>query len=628
MKSVLKELSQSCCRWADAIVSADVSSNHPFRDFKNIQTYWPGLNVFPIPEYSSHFDCELPSQLSVSSWLDRKSSRVWSANILDHKNGTTSELLVFVKNCHLLDPVGILKGEYCIPKCPVLPNYNKCWIKTYEKIQSRDNQAYIDCLAYFLLSRLRETDITPHCIYFYGARVGLAGEYEYKITDQFDSLRNENWFWNSLQKEQGRLELNTDDLDSYGFLIKNPHLNNNGQYKSEFDQIEDIHLDGSDNSHDCEQVLENVDCECISEIGGDAIVLKINKRNNSEQSSYISDDEDCGEDGDENCDENCDENGGEEDGEDGDEDCDEDGGEEDGEDEEEIEITLVSQNIPVISILQENNEGVMDDFLDADEIDGIVIDTPEWDNLWLAWIFQVVACLSVLQKALLFTHNDLHTNNLVWRKTEHRFLYYRSKDGRTWKVPTYGRIFSIIDFGRSIFTFNDEIFISDDHWPGNYAGEQYNFGPFFNPEKPEICPNPSFDLSRLAISLLDGLFEEIPPPKTISKSKTNRLKKQNIPIESTKILSKESGWEVPETESKLFNLLWSWTVDCDGKTIYVNKDYTERFPGFDLYKKIAVSIKNAIPREQINRDEFKQFLIKSNERIPINTRIYSIDCSE
>jgi hypothetical protein len=611
MKSVLRELSQGSCRWAGTDWVADISENNPFRDFKNVQTYWPGLNIFQIPEYSSYFDCELPSQFSVSRWLNRVDSRVWNAIILDNKTGTTKEHQVFVKNCHLLDPVGILKGELCIPKCPVLPNYNKCWIKTYDKIQSRDNQAYIDCLAYFLLSRLRETDITPHCIYFYGARVGLAGEYEYKITDQFDSLRNENWFWSSLQKDGGRLAISTDDLDNYGFLLKNPHSLNNSGLKTEFDQIEEIGLDASEiiyNSSD--GILQTFDFSLVSEAKvANCDILNINRRDNSEQSSFIGDaaaDEDAEEDADEDAEEDADEDAAED----------------------EIEITLISKDIPVISILQEKNEGVMDDFLDMDEIDGIVIDTPEWDNLWLAWIFQVVACLSVLQKAFLFTHNDLHSNNLVWRTTEQKYLYYRSKDGRTWKVPTYGRIFSIIDFGRSIFTFKDEIFISDDHWPGNYAGDQYNFGPFFNPEKPEICPNPSFDLSRLAISLLDGLFDEIPPPKTLSKSKIKRMKKQHTPIQPSKILSKESGWEVLETESELFNLLWSWTVDSDGKTIYVNKDYTERFPGFDLYKKISSSIKNAIPREQLNRNEFKQFLMKPNEKLASSVRVYSVDCSD
>ena len=54
-----------------------------------------------------------------------------------------------------------------------------------------------------------------------------------------------------------------------------------------------------------------------------------------------------------------------------------------------------------------------------------------------------------------FTHNDLHTNNIVYVSTEKKYLYYRY-DNKHYKVPTYGRIYKIIDFGRAIYKFKNK----------------------------------------------------------------------------------------------------------------------------------------------------------------------------
>ena len=221
-----------------------------------------------------------------------------------------------------------------------------------------------------------------------------------------------------------------------------------------------------------------------------------------------------------------------------------------------IDICLEIPNMPVILIYQEAQDGVMDTLLDEDEIDGYERGSQEWESRWIAWLFQVIAALTFLQSSIHFTHNDLHSNNILWRTTEKKFLYYKAKDGTVWKVPTFGKIFSIIDFGRSIFKLGKHQWISDDHWPDQEAGDQYNFGPFFDNSKPKNLPNPSFDLCRLAVSLIDGLFDEKPPKK---KGKY------------ASIMSEEPGWKMYETTSPLFNLLWNWTVNSQGETIYEDK---------------------------------------------------------
>ena len=182
----------------------------------------------------------------------------------------------------------------------------------------------------------------------------------------------------------------------------------------------------------------------------------------------------------------------------------------------------------------------MDTLMDQDEIDGFEAGSYEWEQRWIAWLFQVISVLTFLQSTLHFTHNDLHSNNILWRATDKQYLYYSTKDGSMWRVPTYGKIFSIIDFGRAIFRLGKRNFISDDHWPNQDASDQYNFGPFYDPKLPQVKPNMSFDLCRLSVGLLDGLFDETPP-----KGKGKKL------------MSKDGAWKVYETKSELFNLLWS-----------------------------------------------------------------------
>ena len=59
-------------------------------------------------------------------------------------------------------------------------------------------------------------------------------------------------------------------------------------------------------------------------------------------------------------------------------------------------------------------------------------------------------------KAFQFTHNDLHTNNVMYTETDEEYIYYVYKS-KYYKVPTFGKIFKIIDFGRAIYRFQGHI---------------------------------------------------------------------------------------------------------------------------------------------------------------------------
>jgi hypothetical protein len=208
----------------------------------------------------------------------------------------------------------------------------------------------------------------------------------------------------------------------------------------------------------------------------------------------------------------------------------------------------------------------------------------------------VSAICSQLQNTLRLTHNDLHTCNILWRKTAEEFLYYKDSSGRHWKVPTHGYIFSIIDYGRAIFYLNNFCIVSSDYNDGHDAAGMYNFGPIEDPGLPRVLPNKSFDLSRLSCGLLRGLFPGNPESSPAGK-----------------VITKEGSWEVRETAYTVFNMLWTWVKTKSGANVLELESGEERYPGFQLYEQIASHVGDAIPEQQFGKPWFKPFLLKSSD---------------
>jgi hypothetical protein len=176
------------------------------------------------------------------------------------------------------------------------------------------------------------------------------------------------------------------------------------------------------------------------------------------------------------------------------------------------------------------------------------------------------------------------------------------------RVPTFGKIMKIIDFGRATYHLPDPagFFIPDAFFPGNDAATQYNCEPFYDPkEGPRIEPNPSFDLSRLAISLLETLYPERPDAAK--------------PI---KIMSKEGNKMYSETVSGVYNMLWEWLIDDSGQNILRLPSGKERYPDFDLYRAIAAEVHKAVPRLQIERAVYQQY--KYTEKVPVGVQVFDL----
>ena len=564
MKSILKTLQTEPCR------PHEINENEieTFSDYTHLQRYNPAVDLFTIPELENHKNLELPSKYKIDSWESLDCPKIW--NTVRSVNNELEKCKTFVKVIHLLNPIDMIKEKYICPEHPLIPQSENTWKKTLQKLHSHNNQAYVDTVANFVLSRFRELNLTPHCIFYYGSTTGISKSYQYNISNEYDSYRQCRWFWNGMKSHHARLTVTRCDTPGFDEIYRDITT-------CPFD--DEIELEPIDvEIVDIESDIESIDSYTFDNIEEDADNVKDIFEINSQITGKIVEKLDS--------DSECDEG---EEGDDSDSDVD-------------LDIFLEIPDMPVILIYQEAQEGVLDDLLDDTDGAG----SQSWETRWIAWLFQVVAALSFLQNAICFTHNDLHSNNIVWRKTEKRFLYYKAKDNTVWRVPTFGKIFSIIDFGRSIFRLGKHLWVSDDHWPDQDAGEQYNFGPFFDHTRPKIPPNQSFDLCRLSVSLIDGLFDK-PPPK----------KKGKVPI-----MSEEGSWKVYETNSPLYNLLWNWTVDKNGHTIYQDEHGNEKYEGFDLYIRIAHDVQNSVPKDQIHKPVFQQF--KWKQKVSQEETIYSI----
>ena len=197
-----------------------------------------------------------------------------------------------------------------------------------------------------------------------------------------------------------------------------------------------------------------------------------------------------------------------------------------------------------------------------------------------AWLAQVIFALAFAQRTFGFVHNDLHIMNVMYVPTDKEYYYY-GLGGKTYRVPTYGKLIKIIDFDRATFSVKlpkmkeSKFFISDQFHQEEEAGGQYNVEPFYNPIYPEVKPNQSFDLVRLATSMF---FDCFPHGPSDSEYRDNPL----------------------------YTMLMSWLTLPDGRSILFKDaaggDVSERYRGFQLYKAIARYCRDtAVPRKQIEK---------------------------
>uniref|UniRef100_A0A6C0AQE5 Protein kinase domain-containing protein n=1 Tax=viral metagenome TaxID=1070528 RepID=A0A6C0AQE5_9ZZZZ len=515
--------------------------------------------------------------------------KIYNCKLKNYENDKVKHKDVFFKLAPLLDPYKYLIGKYNIldPNLFNLPKIETINNNYHPKFMDTNNAAYVDGLFIFLTSKLLEKHNFIHGVDYYGSFLGIKNNFTLNVFDDIDYLNNSDFFnknKNSLFK-----------IDNYEHLFQNEtqklkpiNIQHDISAKSMlsiksfdneiFENIFEENANGLSNNVLVD--LENIVSDNILNNDDKTVTLRSSSTCSSRSShTSIEDDKEDDNEHDKEYDDEEDEDEEDEDEEDEDEeeedeeeedekDEDEEHDEDEDEEEEEETINVSIPKFPVQVICMENCENTFDD---------LILNSDLTKEEWYSAFMQIIMILITYQKAFNFTHNDLHTNNVMYIQTNKKFIYYCYKK-KHYKVPTFGRLFKIIDFGRSIYKFNGKIFCSDSFQIGGDAATQYNTEPYLNDKKPRLEPNYSFDLCRLACSIFDYLVDDIEEVKDLSKC-----------------------------DDPIKRLIVEWCLDDKGINMLYKNNGTDRYPDFKLYKMISRCVHNHTPQAQLDRPEFNAF---------------------
>ena len=515
-----------------------------FKDFSTVLEVQRAQNYIPI--YGRFF------ALNQTNWNNVTLDHKWTLASVAKGEGPhytctvsgeeTRTAQVFFKFSPLIDASKYLCGthkdyDYTLPSLEAAP---------HKKMADVNNAAYIDAFFYYLTSRSLHAGFA-HGLDFYGSYLGIKNGFRFNMEDDAQFILNSTFF-----------KSNKDKLFSANIEVSDEGMSCRNRGRLEMSDLADVDLGVEDLCSDLG--VEVLDAEVLDAKKVDAVEDALeevesledvapedeerpsrcssatsNTSRETEETETLEDDEDSSEGTFE-------------------------------------EVFATINQFPVQVIALE----ACDDTLDS------ILDKMKPEELASA-LMQVVLTLLFYQHAYQFTHNDLHTNNIMFVATDEPFLYYSYKD-TAYKVPTFGKIFKIIDFGRSIYTFNGNRYMSDSFSDEGDAATQYNTEPYFNEKKPRIDPNYSFDLCRLACSMVEVL---------------------------------------PDTEAfgPLNDLIEDWCSDDKGRNVVFKQNGAERYPNFKLYKMIARTVHAHTPESQLRKPIFQQYIVKKkklkNEKVMV-----------
>ena len=465
---------------------------------------------------------------------------------------------IFFKMAPLLDPFKYLIGKYDTndPNLLTLPDITSTETSVNPKYVDVNNSAYVDGLFLYVTNFLLHEHGFINGVDYYGSFLAIKNDFKLNIFDDIDFLNESSFF-----KKNRNILYKVDDFDNLFDIdnnsvalkpIKIQHNTSAGScislkslngelFENMFD---DNNMAASETtaSFDAMTVVELNDISCVNDIQITTL------RSNSSCSSTSSHTND----GDDDTEDNTEENNKE--------DSDTEWSDESSYTEEVIEATI--PKFPVQVICMENCENTFDDLILNNELS---------NDEWFSALMQIIMILITYQKTFSFTHNDLHTNNVMYNQTDRKFIYYLYGK-KYYKVPTFGRIFKVIDFGRSIYKVNGKVFCSDSFKIGGDAATQYNTEPFFNDKKARLDPNFSFDLCRLACSIYDYVIDD-----------------------------------AKQIKNPVHKVIYDWCLDDNGCNLLYKNNGVERYPEFKLYKMIARCVHNHTPQLQLDRPEFKKY---------------------
>jgi len=565
-------------------------SNTETLNMTNIQNYFPLYNQFFDLNSNNYNAINLNNSYRLETIVDKINYNKFLGTICDICNNVCSKN-IFIKFSPLIDPVKYMLGKYDnsynILELPKFYNTNHInnnsdYHKKYKKILDPNNSAYIDGFFSFLSSCLLNNYSFYNGLNYYGAFLGIKNNFKVNISEDLEFL-NESEHFHKHRNNLFTIEASEKMKNIFGktnkykksLLINTP---SNNEINIE-DIIEDLTEDLNTNlnitnlnkleepclenksliQQELELTYENLDIlDKLSTKSSNYNTSK-NETTNSESCSSRSSNT-------ESLDTNTTES-------------DESSSEESYSDE---EIFCSIDKFPVKIIVLECCENTLDSYISSKKIK---------DDEWESIILQILFTLITYQKVFHFTHNDLHTNNIVYVVTEKKYLYYKFNNSH-YKVPTFGKIYKIIDFGRAIYRFKNKLMCSDSYSQDGDAATQYNCEPYLNENKPRLDPNYSFDLCRLGCSLFDYFIDDL-----------EDIKKLKSPIKK---------------------LMIEWVFDDKNKNILYKNDGSERYPDFKLYKMIARNVHKHTPQNVLKKPLFENYII-AKKKINNPEAIFNID---
>ena len=550
---------------------------------------------------------------------------------------TCNEETIHIKKTALLEPLKIMKDEYVIPARIQNKNIDDEALKnTMNKLNSYNNSGHVESLFLYLGNKLVESGKCPSFPYYYGCINGEDPNYHHNITDEYESVARTKWFKDRVENDFDLLIIENDEVEEYensmlekqdleaGFQKSRTQTDSNNsdsesdnssedeediekqdlenparKHSSESDDLDDLDdntenpssktSDFTTSDTDLDTILNDLDInnttdnninkcdfiknmddedlelelelditeETIPQSGGDVDESKTNIEINAEDNNTTTDitddnitdlvevddfieelsdvDKDNMSFGD------FDDNGGN-------------------------LYFIKCEKMPVSLSLMEKLDSTLDDLLDED------YNMSETE--WFSMFFQVSFGLAVAQKYFNFVHNDLHSSNIMFKKTNAKYLYFHI--GNThYRVPTFGKITKIIDFARGTFKLGDRWIFSDQFKDDGDACGQYDYPVDGSLKNCENKPNPSFDLVRLGTTVIQHL---------------DNLDKVRTFVEEI-------------------------TLDEYGNSLCYDED------AFQLYIDIAHNCHNAVPLEVMAKPIFNKFKIQKN-KIPKGQTVF------
>ncbi len=593
--------------------------------YTKLQNYNPTCNNFFVLNQTNYNSINICGQWYLKKIHSVDEDGIFSGVVENSQNGKTKNVDIFIKNAPLLDPIKYMVGvhQHELHKVSNLPQFGEeddvpvgkeakepSESLVIDKVNNPSNASYIDNLFNIINSQLIEKGFI-HGIEWYGSFLGIKRNFEFNIYDDLDYLFHSKYF----MKHVGSLfHVPKEILDE----VQKPSLKieerETDAAETTFDDFEDLPdlpdiqptgatLPMTPLPNSVSLPEPEVDIElCLLEdhknsammMGSPEVDMErdddtITNSSYSSRTSYTNEyvDYPGKEEGGIDTDEEEEDEGedcpdlvesysagkanssaiGQRMGKEGEGEEDEEEAETEGSEYDEEYIGATIQEFPVQLICLQACEDTLDELMLNDELN---------EHELFSCMMQIIMILATYQKLYQFTHNDLHTNNVMFEETNKKFLHYEY-NGKKYLVPTYGKIYKIIDFGRSIFTIQNQLFCGDCYQKNGDAYTQYNFGPCMNEAKPTVEPNYSFDLCRLACSMFDHLIQNIGDIQRVSSL------------------------------SPFKQLVVRLCTDDKGLNVLYKRNREERYPCFKLYKMISRTVHNHTPDLLLETPDFSRY---------------------